>query len=243
MRLALVALLAVAPACGGGASRCANPPAATPLDPDRAGTIAGSVTLTGPPPPMKPIVMSDPQCAARHPQAVVTGDALVHDGKVENAFVYVKEGLGARTFAVPDAPLTIDQAGCLYAPHVAGARTCQPIEFLNSDALLHNVRGTPRRSSPWNFGLPVKGSERTLRVEQPEVMIELRCDVHPWMRGYLGVLDHPYFAVTRADGRFALPAVPAGDYVVAAWHERFGLQEARVTVPAGGTGEVAFTFN
>jgi len=192
---------------------------------------------------MKPVALGgDPQCATQHQGPVLAGDALVHDGKVENAFVYVKDGLGARTFALPETPVTIDQMGCLYKPHVAGAQTCQPIEFVNGDPTLHNVHGTPGRSAPWNFGMALQGSKRRIRVENPEVMIPITCDVHPWMRAYVGVLPHPYFAVTGADGRFTLPGVPAGEYVLASWHERFGTREARVTLGAGDTKDVAFAY-
>ena len=240
-RLALA--LCLLAACGRDESACTAPRTVTPLDPTTAGTITGTVTFAGPPPAMKPVALGgDPQCATQHQGPVLAGDALVHDGKVENAFVYVKDGLGARTFAVPETPVTIDQVGCLYEPHVAGAQTCQPIEFVNDDPTLHNVHGTPGRSAPWNFGMALQGSKRRIRVENPEVMIPVTCDVHPWMRGYLGVLPHPYFAVTGADGRFTLRGVPAGEYVLAAWHERFGTREAPLTLGAGETKDVAFAY-
>jgi plastocyanin len=167
---------------------------------------------------------------------------LVDNGRLANAFVYVSDGLGGRTFAVPDAPVTIDQRGCLYAPRVLGAQTCQPIRFVNSDPFLHNVHGTPGRSPAWNFGMSVRGSERTIRLEEPEVMVQVRCDVHPWMRAYIGVLDHPYFAVTGPDGRFTLADVPSGDLVVRAWHERFGVRETKVSLGAKETKELTFTY-
>jgi hypothetical protein len=241
---ALLALaLCLLAACGRDESACSTPRTPTPLDPAATGTIAGTVTFAGPPPAMKPVALGgDPQCARQHQGQVLAGDALVHDGRVENAFVYVKDGLGARVFAVPETPVVVDQVGCLYQPHVAGAQTCQPIEFVNGDPTLHNVHGTPGRSAPWNFGMALQGSKRRIRVDSPEVMIPVTCDVHPWMRAWLGVLPHPFFAVTGADGRFALRGVPAGEYVLAAWHERFGTREARVTVGAGETKEVAFAF-
>ena len=240
-RIVLLALLVVLASCG-RESRCGPPRPPTPLDHATTGTLSGTVTLEGAPPPMKTISLGgDPQCAAEHAGPVLSGDALVHDGRVENVFVWVKEGLGDRTFAVPDAPVIIDQVGCLYQPHVAGAQTCQPIEFVNSDPLLHNVHGLPEHSPPWNFGM-VHGSKRTARVEHPEVMIDIQCDVHPWMRAYLGVLDHPYFAVTGADGRFTLAALPPGDYVIGAWHERFGTRETRVTLGPGEQRAIAFTY-
>jgi len=242
LRVALVLSLSLV-ACGGGESVCDKPRAATPLDRAVAGRISGTVTLAGTPPPMKTLAFGgDPQCAAAHPDPVPAGDALVHDGRVQNAFVWVKEGLGDRTFAVPDRTVTIDQAGCLYAPHVVGVQTCQPLQFVNSDPVLHNVHGTPPHSPAWNFGMPVRGSQRTVRVPRPDVMIEVRCDVHPWMRAYVGVVDHPYFAVTGADGRFTLADLPPGDYVVASWHERFGTREARVTIGPREVKDVSFSY-
>jgi len=236
--LALLVLVACGRSDGGGERK-----AVTPLDRSTTGTVAGTVTFQGPPPAMAVLPLGgEPVCAAQHAGPVLTGDALVRDGRVENAFVYIKDGLGDRVFATPTEPVTIDQRGCVYQPHVAGAQTHQAIAFVNSDALLHNVHGTPTRSLPWNFGMGVQGSRRILRVDQAEVMIEMRCDVHPWMRAYVGVLDHPYFAVTGADGRFTLPNVPPGEYVVASWHERFGTREARVTLGAKETKEVSFAY-
>jgi len=242
--LGIVLVLALVAACGGrDESSCAAPRTPTPLDRTTTGTIAGTVTYQGTPPPMTPLALGgDPQCAAQHPAPVLSGDAIVHDGKLENVFVWLKEGLGDRVFAVPDRAVTIDQAGCLYTPRIAGAQTCQPIEFVNSDAQLHNVHGTPHQSPPWNFGMAVRGARRTLRIDAPEVMIPVTCDVHPWMRAYVGVLPHPYFAVTGADGRFTLADVPPGDYVVAAWHERFGTREARVSVATKATADVPFVY-
>ncbi len=235
------AALAGLVACGGGD----GPPAArrpvTPLDPATTGVIEGTVRFVGTPPPQKTVAMSG-ECAALHPGPVLAGDVLVEDGRVQNAFVYLKKGLGDRVFAVPTEAVIVDQRGCLYHPRVTGAQTGQPIVFLNSDALLHNVHGTPAHASHWNFSMAVKNSRRTIQVNQPEVMVSVRCDVHPWMQAWLGVVDHPYFAVTGADGTFHLRDVPAGDYVVAAWHERFGTREARVTLAAQGTQQVELTF-
>jgi hypothetical protein len=233
--------IALAGCGGGGSTACDAPRTPTPLDEATTGTISGAVTFTGTPPTMAPLRMSG-ECTAQHKTAVTVGDALVHDGKVENAFVYIKDGLGDRVFAVPAAPVLIDQVGCLYRPHVVGAQTCQAITFRNSDSFLHNVHGTPKVSSQWNFSMAVKGSMRTIKPEKPEVPVEVRCDVHPWMRAWIGVVDHPYFAVTGSDGEFSLRNVPPGDYVVASWLERFGARETRVTLGAKDTKDVSFAY-
>lgn len=240
--LLLVACLAIT-GCGSGDTdkRAARP--VTPIDLATIGAIQVDVQFEGTVPPMKALVMSSfPECAAQHQGPVLAGDMLVKDGKVENAFVYVKDGLGDRGFAVPTDPVVIDQKGCLYAPHVAGAQVGQPVEFRNSDAMLHNVHGSPKDSSGWNVALPRQGAERTITVDHPEVMISVRCDLHPWMQGWLGVVDHPVFGVSGPDGRVTLQGVPAGDYVVGVWHERFGSREAKATVTPHGTASIAVTF-
>lgn len=236
-----LAWLALA-ACGGAGGRCGQPRTPTPLDSATVGTISGTVTFGGPAPTMKQLSMTG-DCALLHRgRPVLAGDALVDDGKVENAFVYLKEGLGDRVFAVPETAVTIDQAGCIYRPRVVGVQTCQPLVFVNSDPMLHNVHGTPQLSTAWNFSMGAQGSRRTLRLERPEVPVAVRCDVHPWMQAFVGVLDHPYFAVTTADGAFTLRDVPPGEYVVASWHERFGAREARVTLAAKGTQQVGLAY-
>lgn len=239
---ALGLALLVLVGCGGGdGGECDRPPTPTPLDRSTTGTITGTVTLSGAVPSMAPVRMSG-ECATLHKEPVVAGDALVHDGKVENAFVYVKDGLGDRVFAAPTEPVVVDQTGCLYRPHVAGAQTCQPLTFRNSDGFLHNVHGTPTVSSQWNFSMAMQGSTRSVRLPKPDVPVEVRCDVHPWMRAYVGVVAHPYFAVTGADGRFTLRDVPPGEYVIASWHERFGTHEAHVTLGAKDTKDVAIAY-
>jgi plastocyanin len=192
---------------------------------------------------MKPISMSTTaECAAAHQGPVLSGDAVVEAGKVRNAFVWIKDGLGDKVFAVPATPVVVDQVGCLYVPRVAGAQVGQPIEFRNSDATMHNVRGKPSEASGWNVSLARQGTQRTITVDRPEVAISVRCDVHPWMQGWVGVVDHPFFGVTGADGRVTLAGVPAGQYTVGVWHERFCSRTGTATVTPQGTAEVAVAF-
>jgi hypothetical protein len=238
----VVVVLSALVGCGGGDDA---PPARTPtpLDTATTGRIDATVRFTGTVPAMHALDMGGfAECLAQHPTPASSGDVIVGNGAVENAFVYLKEGLGDRVFAIPETPVVIDQKGCLYVPRVVGAQAWQPIEFLNSDPTLHNVHGQPKNSEAWNVALSRKGVERTIRVPTEEVMISVRCDLHPWMQGWIGVLDHPYFGVTGADGSVTLENVPPGDYVIAAWHERFGTREAKVTLAPSGTATTTLTF-
>lgn len=232
--LAFVLLgLALGAGCGGGEGPPAREP--TPLDLATTGTIAGTVRFEGAVPPMAEIDFgSFAECAAVHDGPVLMGDLLVRDGEVQNAIVWLKEGLGDRVFAVPETPVEIDQIGCLYVPRVVGVRVGEPILFKNDDRTLHNVHGKPEESRGWNFALPRKGAERTLRIDHEEVAVSVRCDLHPWMQAWIGAFDHPYFAVTGPDGAFSLPNVPPGTYVLAAWHERLGTTERTVTLAPRG---------
>lgn len=237
----LLASFALA-ACGGGSDAPA-PRQPTPLDLATTGTVQMDVLFEGSVPKMETLVMSgNAECAALHPEPAPAGDMLVANGKVENAFVYVKDGLGNRVFAVPQQPVVIDQQRCIYVPRVVGAQVDQAIEFHNGDAFLHNVHGSPKDSRGWNVALSRQGAERMIRVNRPEVMVSVRCDLHPWMQGWIGVVDHPYFGVTGTDGRVTMKAVPAGDYTIGVWHERFGTREAKVTVAPQGTAAASVTF-
>jgi plastocyanin len=235
----VAALIGVA-ACRHEAERRAP----TPLDRATLGVITGEVRFEGTPPAASTVEMSSAKdCAAQHPGGRVSaGDVLVQGGKVQNAIVAIENGLGDRVFAVPETPVVIDQHGCMFDPRVAAAQVDQPIEFRNSDALPHNVHGEPAKSSSWNFSLGLKGATRKLDVDAAQPVIPIKCDIHPWMRAFLGVYDHPYFMVTGADGTFTLRDVPPGTYTLEAWHERFGTKTATVTLAPSETKTVAFTF-
>ena len=186
---------------------------------------------------------SFPGCQPATPGPVLTGETLVANGHAQNVFVYLKNGLGDRVFAVPETPVEVDQLGCIYLPRVVGAQVGQPILYKNSDGIMHNVRGAPAQNSTWNVSLAGKGMKRSIQLDKAEVMVPVRCDVHPWMQSYVGVVDHPYFAVTGPDGHFELKQVPPGDYTVAIWHEKFGTKESTVTLPAQGNQSVTFTYS
>lgn len=156
------------------------------------------------------------------------------DGFVANAFVYIEDGLD-RTRSFPEAtePVQLVQRGCRFVPHVLGVRVGQPVEIVNDDPTEHNVHSLPGLNDELSRLQPVQGMLETRTFASPEIMVRIKCDLHPWMTAFVGVVDHPYFAVTDEDGRFALTGVPDGTYTLAVWHERFGTQTTRVTVASG----------
>ena len=215
----------------------------TPLDLSTVGTISGQVRFEGPVPEQTILQLGGwSECAAQHTGPVYAGDILVNNGKLQNAVVYVKTGLGDRVFAIPEEPFTNDQKGCVFLPRIMTVQVGQPLHFLNSDPLAHNVHGLPKNSQQWNFSLGVKGASRTITVDKPEVMIEIKCDIHGWMRAYLGVFNHPYFTLSGADGSFTLKHLPPGEYEIAAWHEQLGTRSQKVSLDAKETQEIMFTF-
>jgi hypothetical protein len=138
--------------------------------------------------------------------------------------------------------VVFDQRNCVYHPHIFGIMTKQNLEIINSDATLHNVHATPVNSQEFNVGMPTQGMKITKSFKKPEVMVHIKCEVHPWMSAYAGVLDHPFFAVAGKGGSFELPKLPAGTYTLEAWHEKLGTQTQQVTVADGGSADVTFNF-
>jgi plastocyanin len=242
----LAAAAMVAPAaCGGDAPAASSAPASSAIDPATTGAVSGRVVLSGTPPPARMIrVDGDKTCATlvpgaqRQTESYIVGDG----GSLANVFVYVKGGLEGRTFPVPSEPVVVDQQRCWYTPRVVGVRVGQPFQVLNSDPLLHNVRAEAAINQAFNQGQPVQGVRYSHTFSTDEVMVPLRCDVHAWMNAWVGVMPHPYFAVTGADGSFSLPNLPAGTYTVEAWHEAAGTTTGTVTVTAHGTATLALTL-
>ena len=240
-------------ACGGGGEETAGSMESAAetavgqrVDPQNAGNVMGTVVVNGEVPANAAIQMNaDPVCVQENqgPQSqetyVVGGDGTM----LGNVFVYVKDGLGDYVFDAPTESVTLDQQGCRYTPHVFGIRVNQPFEIVNSDPTLHNIHATPTMNREFNNGQPIQGMKMTHTFTETEVMVPFKCDVHGWMGAYVGVLDHPYFAVTGPDGTFDLTSLPAGTYTIEAWHERLGASTQSVTVGAMETAEVTFTFD
>jgi plastocyanin len=238
--------------CGGGTNQNAAPassgaaaPATAPasIDIATAGNVSGKVTFEGTPPTPQPIKLSgDPYCQTANAGLTTETEVVGPGGAVQNVFVYVKDGLGDRTFAAPADPVVLDQKGCHYTPHVLGIQVGQPLQIVNSDATLHNVHGLAKANKEFNQGQPIQGMKMTHTFSTKEVMIPFKCDVHSWMNAWIGVLDHPYYSVTGADGTFSLKGLPPGTYTVEAWHERLGTQTQTVTVGAKENKDIVFTF-
>lgn len=209
-----------------------------------AGTVTGTVTYDGKVPALKPLdVAAEPICAKKH--TTVPNEMLVlgAGNTMANVMVRVVSGLPAgKTYPAPAEPLVMDQQGCQYVPHVMGIMVGQPFKVLNSDGVLHNVHALPNVNRPFNMAMPPTRKEATETFAKEEGMFVVKCDVHPWMRSYIGVMSNPFFAVTKPDGKFQIANLPAGTYEVEAWHEKLGTQKASVTVGAADSKAVSFKF-
>jgi plastocyanin len=236
--------------CGGGggeqsASKPAETKPATPAPAAAAATarISGAIKFEGTAPkPTKLMMDADPVCSKQHATEVYTNEYLIDgNGNLGNVFVYVKNYTGPKP-AAPKDTAVFDQKGCEYFPHVFGIRTGQPLAILNSDPTLHNVHAVPTTNPQFNLAMPKQGMRVTKTFNQQEVMVKIKCDVHSWMAAYVGVLDHPYFAVSAANGTFDIGPLPPGTYEIEAWHEKLGTMTQSVTVGENATGAANFTF-
>ena len=195
-------------------------------------SIAGIVKFSGKVPRRRPVDMgAAAQCSAQHSEAILDESVIVSsDGRLKNVFVWVKKGLEGWKFPVPSESVSLEQKGCRFAPHVLGVQAKQKVLIRNRDPLLHNLHSYCKRNRSFNFGQPNAGVEDTTSFRNPEVMVSVKCDVHGWMNSYIGVLAHPFFAVTGDDGSFTLSNLPPGKYTVEAWHEVYGTKTVIVTL-------------
>lgn len=221
-----------------------NAPAPTPIDMATVGSVNGGVTLDGAAPTPRRINMAaEPACAAVHTTPVYDQEVAVGDNHaLQNVIVYVKEGLGDRTFEVPKTAATLDQKGCMYEPHVVGVMAGQNLEVRNNDKTTHNIHPVPKDNPEWNKSQPPGAPAIEETFARPEVSIPVKCNVHPWMKAYIAVFKHPYFAVTAKDGKFDLKNLPPGTYTIEAWHEKYGTTSQQVTIGAKETKSVNFVF-
>ncbi len=254
--MSIISLALFSFACGGGGQKPAETmeqkpaetgaPAGsvTAIDPATAATITGKVSFEGEAPKPRQIRMdAEASCAALHKEAVYAQEVVVNDNKtLQYVFVYVKEGLGDKTFETPKEPVTLDQKGCLYHPHMIGVQTGQALKIMNSDPTTHNIHPVPQSNREWNTSMSPGGQALDRTFAREEIMIPVKCNVHPWMKSYIGVLKHPFFAVTGKDGSFEIKGLPPGEYTIEAWHEKLGTATQKVTVSAKESKTVDFTL-
>jgi hypothetical protein len=217
------------------------------------GTITGIVRFKGDKPAAKPIaeLAGNSFCKQCYPGDLPLHDDFVFgkngaDDTLVNVLVYVSKGLDGKTFDKPKDPVLLDQVGCMYVPHVVAVMVGQTLEIRNSDATLHNVMSAPRNNSPFNFGMPIKDQVIKRVFKEAELKMNLRCFMHPWMSSYVHVLEHPFFAVTQADGTFTIQGLPPGEYQLTVLHESSRFEavppSATVTLTADGTKTVDFIY-
>ncbi|HEY6804992.1 MAG TPA: hypothetical protein VI306_15565 [Pyrinomonadaceae bacterium] len=234
---------------GGGTKENANAVAYS----GATGTISGTISFNGTPPAPKKIDSSaDPVCGQRNPN-LETEDTVVKDGKLANVFVYIKDGtttggkkIGDFKWEAPSEVAKLDQNGCHYRPHVLGLQVNQKLSITNSDPTQHNIHPTPTNNPEWNQSQPNGAPPIEKTFARSEVVIPVKCNQHPWMKSYIGVVRTPFFAVTDEKGSFTMPKVPAGTYTLAAWREggpKGTEKTIQVKVDANGTATADFSFD
>jgi plastocyanin len=222
--------------------------AATPIDQATVGEVTGKVTFDGAKPKQARIMMDqDPVCVKKHNGPVMAEDGAVNaDGTLPNVFIYVKSGAEKYTFATPTDAVTLDQDGCMYKPHVLGIMTGQTLKVVSSDATTHNIHPMPKDNREWNESQPPNAAPIEKTFARSEVMIPVKCNQHPWMRAYIGVVSNPFYAVTGSDGTFTIKGLPPGTYTIEAWSAVSGgpgtTQDQQVTIAPKESKKVDFTF-
>lgn len=221
------------------APAAATAPAPPPIDPATVATISGTVNFDGVAPKEAKIDMSqDPKC-----QGANTAETVVVDhGKLANVFVYVKDGLGDRTFPVPTDPVTLTQVGCKYKPHVLGVMAGQTISIVNGDPTTHNIHPTPKDNREWNESQAPQTPPLEKSFAREEISLPVKCNQHPWMKMYVNVVKNPFYAVTGPDGKYEIKGLPPGDYTIAFVQEKYGEQTQKVSLAAKDSKTVDATF-
>jgi hypothetical protein len=206
--------------------------------------ISGKIILQGTSPPERDLPLSV-DCGKLHATLPKTRLYVVgQDGALADVFVYIKEGLSGKTFPAATESVVLDQVGCEYTPYVVGLQTGQKLLVRNSDPTMHNVHALPKISGnkESNKAQMAKSPELEYSFNAPEIFLTFKCDVHPWMYAYVGVVDHPFFAVSGKDGMFQLKNVPDGKYVVEAVHRKAGKQTKEISVTDGKSEPINFAF-
>lgn len=213
-------------------------------------SITGKAFYKGPTPTIRTIDMSiEPVCVAKHekdPKEFPSkSEALVlgADNTIQFVFVHITKGPALDgKFTPPTTPVILDQDGCQYHPHVLGVMANQPLKILNADGILHNLHFLPKVNRPFNATMPPFLKEKVVTFTDPEPLFHIKCDVHPWMSGWVAVMDNPFYTTTSADGTYKIDNLEPGTYTIEAWQEVLGTQTSTITVGAGESKAVDFTF-
>jgi plastocyanin len=235
------------PSPAGNTTSPATSAANAQIDPATAGSVSGTIRFNGKTP--TPIVIDmaqDPACSEGSKTPNMTEQYVVHDGRLANVFLYVKDGLGNRIYMPTKMPAVLDQKGCRYIPHVIGAMIGQPVEFRNSDRTMHNIHIVPPGSDT-SFGFdisqaPMAGTEQHI-FRHVGLMIPIRCNNHPWMEAFLNVVKNPFFAISNTDGTYEIQGLPPGTYTLVAVHEKLGTQSQQITIQSHKASTANFAFS
>lgn len=208
------------------------------------GEVKGVINFDGTAPERKKIDMGQDANCAKAGGDTLSDEALVANGKLQNVFIYVKGGPADRfTFTIPSEPAVLDQVGCRYTPRILGMMANQTLRVLNSDQTTHNVHPSPKNNAEWNQVQAANGAPIEKKFSKPETLIPIKCNQHPWMTAHVGVLSHPFYGVSAADGTYSIKNLPPGDYTLVAYHETMGEKTQKITVGAKGTVTQDFSFS
>lgn len=218
--------------------------AAFPQDKATA-SISGKIMFDGDPPEPKLLRIQGDQYCEHHSEEnpVLSETLLVNDDKtLRNVLVYVKSGADQWKFTPPGDPKILTQKGCTYVPHMFGIQVGQPLHVTSADDTTHNVHFIGKKNREFNL-TQKKGQVDKRQFTREELGTAFfKCDIHSWMKAHVGILSHPFFAVTAEGGTFELGKLPPGEYEIEAWHETLGAKTQKVTVADGETATVEFTF-
>lgn len=174
---------------------------------------------------------------------VYSNEVLVDAGKVQNVLVRVVKGHEKLPVgAIPSEEVLLDQKGCIYTPRVVASRAGQKVTFINSDPIFHNVRSVTNENQRFNVAMPKKDQRETRVFTKPELFLQAKCSVHPWMGAYVAIMEHSFFDVTRKGGEFEIRNLSPGTYTIEAWHEIFGTLTQEITITDKDLSEIKFNF-
>jgi hypothetical protein len=215
-----------------------------PVDASTAGSVSGVVRLQGDSPVRRAINMAAvPNCSKQHASPVLTEEVVPgENGTLQNVVVYLQGDFSSYRFEVASLPAQIDQSGCIYKPHVTALMVGQSLQVTNSDQATHNIHSLAKANRRRNDSQSPGGPPIVQSFSREEIAIQVKCNVHPWMKAYVAVLSNPYFQVTAEDGSFEIKNVPPGKYKVIAWHELFGSSEEDITIDPSESKKVTVSF-